>query len=410
MAVMTTTKDPREQMRGTGIGEAVSTNGSNGTANQTYQAQPYTQPSAYQKTQYTPSSAVQQAQAAIQQHQATKPQGYNSKYGAQLDALIEQITNPQKFEYSFDGDELFKSYADLYNQNAKQASMNAMGQAAALTGGYGSSYGQQVGQQAYDETMRGLYDIGLDLRDRAYQKYRDDQAALQNQYGVLSGEEEKDYGRYRDTLSDYEREMERLTGRYDTERNFDYGSWQDQRDFDYNSWQDQRNFDYNTWKDQRDFDYNSWQDQRNFEETQRQFNESLDWDKMSNEQKYAYETAMQILANGQMPSEGLLLAAGLSAEDAQLLMAQVAAAGGGGGGGTTRKTDTPQSTGDPEVEAAYAQGSQVGPWQAYGQYKTDQYTKQAKQNEQKSSNTVDTTKMNSGQYAAYQAQKNAKKN
>ena len=72
--------------------------------------------------------------------------------------------------------------------------------------------------------------------------------------------------------------------------------------------------------------------QANLDETKRQFDASLDFDKMTHDQKYAYQTAMAILENGQMPSEELLMAAGLSAEDAAKLMAQIEASGGGSGG------------------------------------------------------------------------------
>ena len=75
--------------------------------------------------------------------------------------------------------------------------------------------------------------------------------------------------------------------------------------------------------------------QQQMQEQIRQFNESLDWDKMSAQQKYAAEWVMQTLANGQMPSEELLEAAGLSAADAQKLMAQ--ATGGSGGTGKPKE-------------------------------------------------------------------------
>ena len=70
------------------------------------------------------------------------------------------------------------------------------------------------------------------------------------------------------------------------------------------------------------------------QENMRQFQESMEWDRLSSEQKYNFQTAMQILANGQMPSAELLEAAGLSAEDAQKLMAQPATGGSSGGRNT----------------------------------------------------------------------------
>ena len=59
---------------------------------------------------------------------------------------------------------------------------------------------------------------------------------------------------------------------------------------------------------------------------------------MSAQQKYNYEIAMNILANGQMPSQELLESIGLSAEDAQKLMAIITVSGGGG----TNKQTGPQ--------------------------------------------------------------------
>ena len=291
MAV-TSAKNPREIIYGTDIGTPANTAG---TAQQAQQ----------QASTYKPSAQVQQAQQQMQQIQAAKPQGYSSKYDAQLQSILQQIQNPEKFQYNFNDDELFKYYADLYSQKGKQASMDAMGQAAALTGGYGNSYAQQAGNQAYDQYMLSLYDKGMDLRDRAYQQYQDMLANQYNQYNVLSQADQTDYGRYRDTYGDWQNELAYYTDLYNNEYNRDYTKFTDQRAYD---------------------------------ENVRQFNESLDWEKMSTEQKYAADYAMQLLAIGQMPSDELLAAAGLSAADAQLILApMLATAGGGGGTGGSNK-------------------------------------------------------------------------
>ena len=289
MAV-TSTKNPREIIYGTG-------NNNNAAQQQAAQNQ-------HQASTYKPSAQVQQYQNQLQQVQAQKPQGYNSKYGAQLDGILQQITNPEKFKFDFNGDEMFKYYADQYTQKGRQASMDAMGQAAALTGGYGNSYAQQVGNQAYDQYLMDLYAKGDQMRQEAYQRYQDDRADRYNQLNALGQADERDYGRYRDTVSDWERDRGYYTDLYNNERNFDYGTYQDQRDYD---------------------------------EKVRQFNESLNWDKMSQEQKYAAEYAMQLLAIGQTPSDELLAMAGLSAEDAAKLMPQPVVAAGGGGGVTKKK-------------------------------------------------------------------------
>lgn len=304
--------------------------------------------------EYKPSDAVTAAEQALANIDNTKPKGYDSKYGSALDGILDKIQNPQEFKYSFDGDELFKYYADLYTQKGKQASADAMGQAAALTGGYGNSYAQQVGNQAYDQYLLSLYDKGMDLRDRAYQQYADQRADIYNQFNALGDADARDYDRYRDTVSDWEKDRDYLTGRYDTERTFDYGKYRDtvgdwEKDRDYYSgrYDTERTFDYGQFTDQRNFDENQRQfneqmqeNARQFDEQMqenvRQFNESLDWDKMDSNQKQAASWVAEILANGQMPSAELLMAAGLSEEDAQKMMAQIQAGGSGGNG--NRKT------------------------------------------------------------------------
>ena len=307
---------------------------------QVQQAQTALQQTTAQKpAAYKPAQQVQQAQQAMQQNQAAKPQGYTSKYGPQLDNILQQIQNPQDFKYEFNGDELFKYYADNYTQKGKQAAANVMGQAAALTGGYGNSYGQQIANQTYDQYLLDLYDKGMDLRDRAYQQYADRRADQYNQYNVLAGADDRDYGRYRDTVGDWERERDYLTGRYDTERGFDYGQYQDQlaawqadRDYAANRYDTERNFDYGAYMDAAQRAEQQYQFDAQMAENIRQFDANLDWDKMSAQQKYAAEYAMSILQMGQMPSAELLQQAGLSAEDAKKLMAQISKGGGGNAG------------------------------------------------------------------------------
>ena len=129
---------------------------------------------------------------------------YTNQYATQLADILNQIQNPEQFKYEFNGDEMFRQYADLYTQKGKQASLDAMGQAAALTGGYGNSYAQQVGNQAYQQYLLDLYDKGAGYRDAAYQQYQDEQQGLKDQYNILYNQEQSDYAKYRDMMSDWE--------------------------------------------------------------------------------------------------------------------------------------------------------------------------------------------------------------
>lgn len=137
------------------------------------------------------------------------PGQYKSRYQPALDSILAQLANPDEFKYEFNGDELFKQYSDMYTQKGKQASLDAMGQLAGLTGGYGNSYAQQVGQQQYQQYLGNLYDVGLDLHNIAYGKYRDQMADLQNLYNDYMGAEQYDYGRYGDAYGAYVDELNR---------------------------------------------------------------------------------------------------------------------------------------------------------------------------------------------------------
>lgn len=84
-----------------------------------------------------------------------------------------QKKQQQGYNYHLDGDALYNRYRDLYTQNARRGMQDTMGQAASLTGGYGNTYGQSLGQQRYDETMRGLVtDIAPKIEQQAYARQR----------------------------------------------------------------------------------------------------------------------------------------------------------------------------------------------------------------------------------------------
>ena len=308
---------------------------------------------------YQPTTAAQQAQQALQAIQSQKPQGYNSQYAPQLQSILQQIQGQKDFKYEVNSDPFFRMLADRKTTDAKLASMNAMGQGAALTGGYGNSAAQGQAQQAYQEQIRGLYDEALDLEQRAFDRDQARRADMYNQAQLLQGLDQTEYGRYRDTVGDWENERGYLTDLYNTEEDRGYNRYMNDLNY-YTQLAQVENADYRNEQERQEairqfqlqYDRNVLESDRNFEEQRRQadldeafrrdqlqenmrqFQESMEWDKLSSQQKYNFETAMQILANGQMPSEELLEAAGLSAEDAQKLMAQPATGGSSGGRNT----------------------------------------------------------------------------
>ena len=172
---------------------------------------------------YDPSTndAYQQAIAALQAAQKETPT-YPGSYDGQLQELYNQIVNRDKFKYDLNADALYQQYKDQYINQGQLAMMDAMGQAAALTGGYGSSYGQSVGQQTYQQYLKGLNDKIPELYGLALDQYNQEGQQLQNQYAMLGDLRDEEYGRYQDALTEYWRNLDYLQGQADSEYNRGY--------------------------------------------------------------------------------------------------------------------------------------------------------------------------------------------
>ncbi len=146
-----------------------------------------------------PEDAESEYQRLLKQAQAMgSAPVYTDQYDDKINALYAQITGRGNFNYDLNADALWQQYQDSYTQMGKQAMRDSMGKAAALTGGYGSSYGQAVGQQQYDQYLQSLGDVVPELYESAYQKWADEGDRLIQQYGMLTDREAQDYARYQD--------------------------------------------------------------------------------------------------------------------------------------------------------------------------------------------------------------------
>lgn len=98
--------------------------------------------------------------------------------------LLATYNNREPWSYNVNEDELYKQYVDLYTKQGQLAMQDSMAQAAALTGGYGNSYAQSVGQQNYQQYMNLLNQVGIDLADRDYQRYQQEGEDMLTQIGL----------------------------------------------------------------------------------------------------------------------------------------------------------------------------------------------------------------------------------
>ena len=138
---------------------------------------------------------------------AAKPV-YKASYEDELKKVYDSITQRPSFSYDAGADPIYKKYRDDYVRQGRLAMKDSVGQASALTGGYGSSYAQNVGQQRYDEHLSRLGDIVPELYQLALSRYQAQGDALSERYNMLSRQRDEEYGRYRDELQRYEAAQE----------------------------------------------------------------------------------------------------------------------------------------------------------------------------------------------------------
>ena len=144
---------------------------------------------------------------------------YAGTYDSQLTDLYDRITTRPAFAYDVTKDPTYQQYKGQYIQQGKLAMKDTMGQAATLTGGYGNSYGQQVGQQAYDAYLQKLGDVVPELYDRAYGRWNDENDRLLQQYAMIGDLRDNEYNRWRTDVGDWESERAYQTQLEDTEYN-----------------------------------------------------------------------------------------------------------------------------------------------------------------------------------------------
>ena len=126
------------------------------------------------------------------------PSGYQSQYKDQIQGLYDRIANRKDFSYDVNADAMYQQLKDQYVQGGRMAMMDTMGQAQAMTGGYGNSYAQGVGQQAYQGYLQGLNEQVPNLYQMALNRYIQQGDQMMDQYSMLTSQEAQDYARWQD--------------------------------------------------------------------------------------------------------------------------------------------------------------------------------------------------------------------
>lgn len=174
-----------------------------------------------------------------------------SEYKTAMDRAIQTLQGRGKFTYDPEKDPSYQQYKDQYTRLGKRAMEDSYGHAAFRTGGLGGSAAMSASQQAYNGYMQALADKVPELRQIAYQMWRDEEDSIRRDidlYGSLD---------------------QQAWNRWNSDRSFRRGAFESDRSFDYNKSVDQWNMVRNLDRDKKadaETEYQHGQDALNRQE------------------------------------------------------------------------------------------------------------------------------------------------
>ena len=134
---------------------------------------------------------------------------YDDSYDKKLRESYDKIKSRPAFSYDAKSDPLYAKYRSDYISQGQKAMKDTVGQAAALSGGYASSYAENLGRQQYDSYLTKLGDVIPELYQLAYSRYADEDDRLREDHELIAELRDDEYRRYTDALNDYNTQQER---------------------------------------------------------------------------------------------------------------------------------------------------------------------------------------------------------
>ena len=272
---------------------------------------------------------IQEANTLLQQHMSNKLGDYTPVWMDEANKYLDEYKNRDPFSYDFNADALYNQYKDQYIQQGRLAMMDTMGQAQAMTGGYGSSYAQTVGQQAYNQQLNNLNEVIPELASMAYDRYNQEGQDLMNMYGIYLDRENQEYSRYQDKLNNWYTQLNYLTDNYNTAYDRGYDNYMTGYNTALNEYLTDRSEAQAEWEMEQNQNFTASENDKTREQTEK-----------ANAKEYLIDL---ITGTGYEPSAAELEAAGMTktqAEAYKKAYTEGKTTGGTGGTGGTEATGT----------------------------------------------------------------------
>lgn len=175
--------------------------------------------------------------------------GYTWDRQEEYNTLVSDYQNRKDFSYDFSADALYQQYKDKYIQQGKMAMADTMGQAAAMTGGYGNSYAATAGNQAYQAQLQNLNDVIPQLYQMAYDRHNQKGQDMLNMIGLMDNERSFDYGTWSDKIARLDADRSYYGTEYDNAWNRDYSMYTSDRTLAQNEHATSEGYKYQTERD-----------------------------------------------------------------------------------------------------------------------------------------------------------------
>jgi hypothetical protein len=137
---------------------------------------------------------VTQADIYLRQ-QLEKIQSGKTSYSDDVQNMMDKIMNREKFSYDVDTDPLFQQALASAMKSGNQAMQDTIGQASALTGGYGSTYATSAGNQAYNSFIEDAYNNLPQYYQMALEAYQMEGDEMYRQLDMFNSADDKEFNR-----------------------------------------------------------------------------------------------------------------------------------------------------------------------------------------------------------------------
>jgi len=124
-----------------------------------------------------------------------------TSYTDQVESLFNKYMNREDFQYDVSEDQLFQQALASAMGSGKTAMQDTIGQASALTGGYGSTYATSAGNQAYNSFIEDAYNNLPEYYNMALQAYQMEGDEMLQQFNMAATLDNQEYGRLIDSYN-----------------------------------------------------------------------------------------------------------------------------------------------------------------------------------------------------------------